>query len=28
VLFKMNDTYISPQEIWKDERVEIKYRLL
>lgn len=28
VLFKMNDTYISPQEIWKDERVELKYRLL
>jgi hypothetical protein len=24
----MNDTYISPQEIWKDERVELKYRLL
>ncbi|MBN8688005.1 MAG: hypothetical protein J0M10_13355 [Chitinophagales bacterium] len=28
ILFKMNDTYISPQEIWKDERVELKYRLL
>lgn len=28
VLFKMNDTYISPQEIWLDERVELKYRLL
>lgn len=28
VLFKMNDTYISPQEIWKDDRVELKYRLL
>ena len=28
VLFKFNDTYISPQEIWKDERVEMKYRIL
>jgi hypothetical protein len=28
VLFKMNNTYISPQEIWVDERVELKYRLL
>ena len=28
VLFKMNDTYISPQEIWKDDRVELKYGLL
>jgi hypothetical protein len=28
ILFKMNDTYISPQEIWLDERVELKYRLL
>lgn len=28
VLFKMNDSYISPQEIWKDERVEFKYRIL
>lgn len=28
VLFKMHDTYISPQEIWKDQRVEFKYRLL
>lgn len=28
IVFKMNDTYISPQEIWKDERVEMKYRLL
>lgn len=28
ILFKLNDTYISPQEIWKDERVELKYRLL
>ncbi len=28
VQFRMNDTYISPQEIWKDSRVEIKYRIL
>ena len=28
VLFKMNDSYISPQEIWKDARVEMKYRVL
>jgi hypothetical protein len=28
VTFRRNDTYISPQEIWKDPRVEIKYRLL
>jgi uncharacterized protein YycO len=28
VLFKMNDSYISPQEIWKDERIELKYRVL
>ena len=28
VIFKMHDTYISPQEIWKDARVEFKYRLL
>jgi uncharacterized protein YycO len=28
VQFQMNDTYISPQEIWKDTRVEIKYRIL
>lgn len=28
IVFKMNDTYISPQEIWKDERIELKYRLL
>lgn len=28
VIFKMNDTYISPQEIWLDDRVEFKYRLL
>jgi permuted papain-like amidase YaeF/Yiix C92 family enzyme len=28
VLFKMNDTYISPQEIWKDTRIEMKYRVL
>jgi hypothetical protein len=28
VVFQLNDTYISPQEIWKDKRVEIKYRVL
>ncbi len=28
VFFKLNNTYISPQEIWLDERVELKYRLL
>jgi hypothetical protein len=28
VVFKMNDSYISPQEIWKDGRVEMKYRIL
>ncbi|MEN9549225.1 MAG: hypothetical protein RIR12_1816 [Bacteroidota bacterium] len=28
ILFQMNDTYISPQEIWMDKRVEPKYRIL
>ncbi|MBL7725089.1 MAG: hypothetical protein JNK27_13135 [Chitinophagaceae bacterium] len=28
VIFKMNDTYVSPQEIWTDQRIELKYRLL
>ncbi len=28
VVFRLNDTYISPQEIWKDARVEMKYRVL
>lgn len=28
LLFKMNDSYISPQEIWKDGRIELKYRIL
>ena len=28
VVFKMHDSYISPQEIWKDERVRMKYRVL
>ena len=28
VVFRLNDTYISPQEIWKDSRVEIRYRIL
>ncbi len=25
--FKMNDTYISPQEIWSDENVVLKYKI-
>lgn len=28
VVFRRNDTYISPQEIWKDKRVELRYRIL
>lgn len=28
VVFRMKDTYISPQEVWMDERVELKYRIL
>lgn len=28
VVFRLNDTYISPQEIWKDIRVQMKYRVL
>ena len=28
VVFRLNDTYISPQEIWKDVRVTMKYRIL
>jgi Permuted papain-like amidase enzyme, YaeF/YiiX, C92 family len=28
ILFSMNDSYTSPQEIWKDARVEMKYRIL
>lgn len=28
IVFRMHDTYISPQEIWKDPRVEFSYRLL
>jgi hypothetical protein len=28
VIIQYNDTYISPQEIWKDERIEMKYRIL
>ncbi len=28
VVFRLNDSYISPQEIWKDPRIEIKYRIL
>jgi hypothetical protein len=28
VLFKFQDSYISPDNIWKDQRVEIKYRVL
>ncbi|MFM2394314.1 MAG: hypothetical protein RLZZ546_2296 [Bacteroidota bacterium] len=27
-VFKMKDTYISPQEIWEDKNVELKYRVL
>lgn len=26
-LFKMNDSYVSPQEIWQDENIEMKYRV-
>jgi hypothetical protein len=26
-VFKMNDTYISPQEIWMDENVDLKYKI-
>lgn len=28
VVFRLNDTYISPQEIWKDIRIQMKYRIL
>lgn len=28
IVFKLNDSYISPQEIWKDPRIELKYRIL
>ena len=28
IVFRLNDTYISPQEIWQDHRVEMKYRVL
>lgn len=28
VVFQLNDTYISPQEIWKDIRIQMKYRIL
>jgi Permuted papain-like amidase enzyme, YaeF/YiiX, C92 family len=28
VVFRLNDTYISPQEIWKDIRIDMKYRVL
>jgi hypothetical protein len=27
-LFKMKDSYISPQEIWEDNHVQLKYRVL
>jgi hypothetical protein len=27
-VFKMKDSYISPQEIWEDENVSLKYRVL
>lgn len=28
VIMQYKDTYISPENIWTDERVEMKYRLL
>src|SRR5258705_2014313 len=28
VVFQLNNTYISPQEIWKDIRVKMEYRIL
>jgi Permuted papain-like amidase enzyme, YaeF/YiiX, C92 family len=28
VVFRFHDTYISPEEIWKDDRIEIRYRVL
>lgn len=28
IIFKFKDSYISPDHIWKDERVEMKYRVL
>ena len=28
VIMQYKDTYISPDKIWKDERVEMKYRIL
>ncbi|MBL0147135.1 MAG: hypothetical protein IPP48_16925 [Chitinophagaceae bacterium] len=28
VIMQYNDTYISPDNIWKDKRVEMKYRIL
>lgn len=28
VTFKMKDSYISPQEIWLDNRIELQYKLL
>ena len=28
VVFRLNDSYASPQEIWKDDRIEMKYRIL
>jgi hypothetical protein len=28
VIIQYNDSYVSPQEIWKDPRVEMKYRIL
>ena len=26
--FKIHDTFISPQKIWKDRRIELNYRIL
>lgn len=28
IIFRYNDTYISPDNIWNDDRVELKYRIL
>ena len=28
IIMQYKDTYISPDNIWKDERVELKYRIL
>ena len=28
IVIQYNDTYISPDKIWTDERVQMKYRIL